>query len=179
MMKSAPLETLAKGKYLHLVKRGTWEWVQRPSNHDAVCIIATTSDDHLILVEQYRYPLSCNTIELPAGLVGDEVGKDGEPVLTAAKRELEEETGHISESWQNLGRFASSAGMSSEAPMIVTAADCRKVSDGGGVDGEDITVRLVPLSTAEKWLKQRQTEGLIIDTRVLFGLAMARNAIAL
>ena len=38
----------------------------------AVIIIAVTPDDDVLFVEQYRVPLGARTIEMPAGLVGDD-----------------------------------------------------------------------------------------------------------
>jgi len=173
------IRTLGAGKYLHLVANGQWEWAQRPAQHDAVCIIAATEDQELLLVEQFRYPLNGNTIELPAGLVGDEIEAEGEATLDAAKRELQEETGFVSEHWRSLGRFASSAGMTSEAPHIVIADKCRQVGPGGGVDGEDITVHRLALNGAEDWIKAQQARGLMIDARVMFGIAVARGAVTI
>ncbi|MEM7570722.1 MAG: NUDIX hydrolase [Pseudomonadota bacterium] len=167
-----PIQILGAGKYLQLVKRDHWEWAQRPSAHDAAVIIATDEQGNLILVEQYRYPLDARTIELPAGLIGDEPDHSGEETLAAARRELEEETGYQSDDWQILGRYASSAGMTSEAPVLVQARGCVKVGDGGGVDGEDITVHLLAPNNASSWLHDKRSNGYIIDVRVLVGMAM-------
>lgn len=177
--RAKPIQTLAAGRYLHLVKRDHWEWAQRPKAHDAVCIIATDTADHLILVEQYRYPLDARTIELPAGLVGDEPHAAEEPIIAAARRELLEETGFASEHWQSLGRYASSAGMTSEAPMIVEARQCTKVEAGGGIGDEDIITHIVPLNEAEDWLAGMRQAGFEVDGRVLIGISIGRGLLNL
>src|SRR5437868_5276351 len=87
------LETIAKGKHLHLVRRGTWEFAHRPNITGIVGIVAVTDDGKLILVEQFRPPVNTAVIELPAGLAGDVAGADDEPLAAAARRELLEETG--------------------------------------------------------------------------------------
>ena len=51
----------------------------------------------ILLVEQYRIPVHARTIELPAGIIGDEPGKAGEGHAEAARRELLEETGYEAE----------------------------------------------------------------------------------
>ena len=85
-------ETLYEGKWLRLVRRGHWESCERTHGKGmAVIIVAATPDDEVLFVEQYRIPLGSKTIEMPAGLVGDQSGED--TLEDAATRELEEETG--------------------------------------------------------------------------------------
>ena len=93
-------------------QQGTWEFVSRVRGIGAAVIVAI-DEGHVILVEQYRVPIGARCIELPAGLVGDET--EGEAIEAAAIRELEEETGWRAERMVDLGRYHSSAGMSSEA----------------------------------------------------------------
>ncbi len=65
---------------------------------DTVNVIAVTSDHQWILVEQFRFGISDNLIELPAGLCD----ADEAPIDTA-RRELLEETGYTSNLWYELG----------------------------------------------------------------------------
>ena len=71
-MKKAPRRVLAEGRYLRMVTENGWEYAERSRGLEAVAIIAVTTGGELILTEQYRVPLKCNVIDLPAGLVGDE-----------------------------------------------------------------------------------------------------------
>lgn len=61
-------------------------------------VVALTATGDLVLIEQYRQGTDELTIEVPGGLVDP-----GEEPLTAAKRELREETGYVSEQWLHLG----------------------------------------------------------------------------
>src|SRR5690625_5537279 len=60
---------LYAGRYLEFAERGGWEMVLR--RHPVVALMAWTPDDEMLLVEQYRIPVGKPTIELPAGLAGD------------------------------------------------------------------------------------------------------------
>lgn len=163
-----PIEEVWKGKFLTVKKRGTWEYVSRARGIRAAVIVAT-DDGHVILVDQYRVPLGRVCLELPAGLVGDE--EEGEAVEIAAGRELEEETGYRAERIDVLGEFHSSPGMVSESFTLVRATGLTKVSDGGGVEGEGITVHRVPLADIDAYVAARRAEGMAMDVKMLLLLA--------
>src|SRR5689334_16873516 len=85
-------KTVFEGKYLRMVVRGRWEYVERThAGGLAAVIVAVTPDDRVLFVEQFRVPLQRRAIEMPAGLVGDV--EAGESIEASAIRELEEETG--------------------------------------------------------------------------------------
>ncbi|RMF75058.1 MAG: NUDIX hydrolase, partial [Planctomycetota bacterium] len=139
----------------------------------AVVIIATTDDDRIVLVEQFRTPLGKSVIELPAGLVGDEAGQDD--ALTAARRELLEETGYRAESVEIVMEGPTSAGLSDEVVTLVRARGLTKAADGGGVGHEEITAHTIPLPQAEPWLFARMREGVAVDPKVFAGLYFAAD----
>src|SRR5678816_1525211 len=92
-MNSTPKITLHTGKFLALVTEGHWEYADRTNATGAAIIVAVTEEQKLLLVEQYRIPVHARTIELPAGIIGDEPGSSDEAHAEAARRELIEETG--------------------------------------------------------------------------------------
>lgn len=158
------VETVWEGKYIKVVKDGTWEYVSRTRDIQAAVILAIDAG-HVILVEQYRVPLGRRCLELPAGLVGDEHA--GESVETSAARELEEETGYRPGAVESLGYFQSSPGMVSEGFTLVRATELERVGDGGGVPGEDITVHRVVLGEIAAFVAARRAQGVAIDVRLL------------
>ncbi|MBW0144657.1 NUDIX hydrolase [Sphingomicrobium clamense] len=155
------------------VTRGRWEYVKRVGGMSAVAIEAIV-DGRILLVEQYREPLGRNCLELPAGLVGDDDGKDDTPE-SAAIRELEEETGYRPGRVETVGHFYSSPGILSEGFTLVRAHDCVKVGDGGGVEGEEITVHEVPLAQLPAFCDAKREEGCALDVRVMAMLLRASS----
>ncbi len=162
--------TAAEGRYLRLVRRGHWEFVERVGVLDVAVLVPITDHREIVLVEQYRIPVQRRMIELPAGLVGDEPGSADEGLLEAANRELEEETGYRASTLDLLLRAPSSGGMTSEVVTFVKATGLARVGEGGGVEDEDIRVHVVPVDSVGKWLQDRQTDGCLLDPKIFAGL---------
>jgi ADP-ribose pyrophosphatase len=162
--------SLAEGRFLRLVAVRGWEYVERRNASGVIAIAALTDDRRLVMVEQYRPPVGRRVIELPAGLVGDDPGAADEPLETAARRELEEETGFTARELSLVAVGPSSAGLTSEVITFFTARGLTRTGDGGGVAGEDIVVHLVPLDDIRAWLDRRLGEGVLIDPKIYAGL---------
>lgn len=159
-----------QGKFITTKTRGRWEYVARARGIRAAAIIAI-DDGHVILVEQYRVPLGKVCLEIPAGLIGDDEGKEGEAAEDAAKRELEEETGYRAERMENLGEFYSSPGMVSESFTLLRAHGLTKVGEGGGTASEDITVHRVKLSELPQFVAEWRKRGHGVDVRIAMLMA--------
>jgi ADP-ribose pyrophosphatase len=159
-----PIETMWEGKFITAKRQGKWEYVSRSRGIKAAVILAV-HEGHVLLVEQFRVPLGKNCIELPAGLIGDETA-DEDP-MEAAGRELEEETGYRAGMLEHLGEFHSSPGMVSESFHMIRAHDLVKVGDGGGVEGEGITVHRVALDQLTAFIAGKREEGAAVDVRLL------------
>lgn len=153
-----------QGRFITAKTRGKWEYVSRARGIKAAVILAIEADN-VLLVEQYRVPLGAHCIELPAGLIGDH--EEGEDTLTSAARELEEETGYRADSLEIVGEFFSSPGMVSESFSLVRARGLTKVSDGGGVDGENIIVHRIALTDLAHFVQQKRAEGCVVDVKLL------------
>jgi ADP-ribose pyrophosphatase len=163
-----PEDVAWEGRFIAVKRRGKWEYVSRTRGVSAAVILAV-DDGHVLLVEQYRVPLGSSCLELPAGLIGDDV--DGEEAETAAIRELEEETGYRAERMVDLGRYFASPGMSSEGFILLRAEGLTCTGEGGGVEGEDIRVHRVRFEDVPAFVAAKRAEGCAVDVKMLLLLA--------
>ena len=169
------IETLYRGRFLLLLKDGRWEYAQRVSNRGAVFVLAVTSVRELVLVEQYRVPLHARTLELPAGILGDEDSHPDETPESCALRELEEEAGFRGRTARILTTGPVAPGLTSEILYLVQVEGLEKTGAGGGVGGEDITVHLAPLDGIAEWLEEKRQAGLWIEPRIYTGLYLLES----
>jgi ADP-ribose pyrophosphatase len=165
-----PEQVMWEGRFITAKTRGRWEYVGRARGIRAAAIIALDEDPdgtrHVILVSQYRVPLSRFSLEIPAGLIGDDEGKEGEDATIAAARELEEETGYRAGRLEVLGEFYSSPGMVSECFTLLKATALERVSDGGGTEGENIIVHRVALRDLARFVAEWRRAGHAVDVRI-------------
>lgn len=168
-----PIETLFETRWLGLYRIGHWDFVRRPASDACVGVLAVTPADEVILIEQFRIPIQRRVIEIPAGLVGDEVEFRGESLTETAGRELLEETGYRAAEIRPLLASPTSAGMTSEYTHFFFATGLTRENPGGGVAGEDITVHHVPVASLREWLAAKEREGCAIDFKIHAALWLA------
>jgi len=123
------------------------------------------AEPQVLLVRQYRYTAKQYLWELCAGRIDK-----GEHDLTAAKRELLEETGYSAKRWKRILRFYASPGFVAETMAIYLARDLR-----AGVaqpeEDEDIEVKFFPLGAAVRMVMN----GVIKDAKTISGVLWLRE----
>ena len=95
--------------------RAPREVVEHPGG---VGIVPVTSDNKVLMVRQYRYPMEEELLEIPAGKLGN-----GEDPFECAVRELSEETGCTAGRFIDLGATYPSPGFCRETLYMYLALD--------------------------------------------------------
>ena len=135
-------DLLCRGAHLRLVRREGWEYAEHLISGESVAALALTPADEVVLIEQRRTPVDRVVLELPAGIVDP-----GETPEVAVVRELLEETGYTVEGPPELLLSAPIlAGLTSSILHLFRVRCGERIAAGGGVEDEQIRVRLVPLA---------------------------------
>ncbi|MEZ7897233.1 MAG: NUDIX hydrolase [Flaviflexus sp.] len=147
------------------------EYIAHPGAVAIVPIRDTEKGPEVLMLSQYRHPVSAILWELPAGLLD----KEGEDPLEAAKRELAEEAGLQADTWHVLVDIFSSPGCLSESLRIFLARD---LSDSDleyerTEEEADMTYEWLPLAEAVKLAHN----GSIHNATTLNGLFSAASAL--
>lgn len=93
----------------------TREWIKHPG---AAAVLPVFENGDVMLVRQFRYPMSQIFYEVPAGKIDR-----GEEPDTTARRELKEEAGLVCHNAQYIGHFYPGIGYSDEIIHLYTAWD--------------------------------------------------------
>lgn len=109
---------------------------------DWVNVIAITTDEKFVMIRQYRHGLGETRYELCAGVVDP-----GEDPLTAAKRELYEETGYGKGEWEEISVISGNPSTINNLTHCFVAKGVEKISTQHLESSEDITVHIL---TAEE-----------------------------
>jgi ADP-ribose pyrophosphatase len=104
---------------------GTRDVVGHPG---AVAVLALDGDGRLLLVRQWRVPAGRAMLEIPAGTLDVHDGVTEDPEI-AARRELEEETGHRASAWRRLASFWTAPGFASERMHLYLATGIAGVGE--------------------------------------------------
>lgn len=128
----------------------------------ASAIVPLYETNTLILVKQYRHSVREFIWEIPAGTLDAH-----ETPLECARRELEEETGFSSNTWNKLGEITLAPGYSDERIHIFTAANLMPARQNLDPD-ELLKVHKIPLKDAIDMIRG----GQIQDAKTIAGLYM-------
>lgn len=160
-------EEIFDGNILHLYK----DTVELPNGKEAtretirhvgaVAIVPLTDDGKVVVERQFRYPVNEVITEIPAG----KLDSKEEDRLSAAKRELEEETGLCAKEWIPIGEYVPAAAYCDEVIAIYLARGLYKGERHLDED-EFLNVRYVDLDE----LVDEVMQGKITDGKTQVGI---------
>ena len=134
--------------------------VQHPGSIVILAVDDSGKTPRVLLERQYRHAAGDRLWELPAGSIDS-----GEEHLSAAKRELVEETGYSAAKWQKALYFFVSPGFLTESMYVFLATGLKKGQSHPEED-ERITVRFFPVNQAV----QMVMSGKIMDAKTIAAL---------
>ena len=121
----------------------------------AVCVVPVTEDGKVVVERQYRYPIDQVITEIPAG----KLDSREEERLSAAKRELMEETGITADHWTDMGLYYGAPAYSDEKITMYLAQGLHMGEQHLDPD-EFLNVELVPIEDLiEEILTGKLTDG--------------------
>lgn len=116
-----------------------------------VNVIAITKDGQFVMEKQYRHALGVDSIELPCG-----VAEKGEDPLTAARRELLEETGYGNGEWSELMTIAPNPATMTNWSHCFLAVGVEKIAEPAWDSTEDLSVHLMSEERVKSLLMNNQ-----------------------
>jgi 8-oxo-dGTP pyrophosphatase MutT (NUDIX family) len=143
-----------------------WLLTEEP---EVVLAFAVTPDQRALFVEQYKHGTGEMMWALPAGYLDV---ADPDP-LEACRRELLEETGHASKSWESLGAYVLDPNRWHNRLHFFLARDAIQVAEQDLDPTEDIQVHFVPLGEVTGLLGTR-----IREVGSAAGVLLALNRLA-
>lgn len=161
-----------------VVYRNRWMTVRedkivRPSGAEGIygvvekhdfAVIAAIENDHVWLVEQFRYPVGGRYWELPQG----SSEKSGITAAELAAAELREETGLIARSMMHVGHLFAAYGYATQGYDIYLARELERGQMQRDAEEEGLVAKPFAMRTVEEMM----TSGVIKDatTVAAFGL---------
>jgi 8-oxo-dGTP pyrophosphatase MutT (NUDIX family) len=130
---------------------------------DWAAVLCVTKAGEIVLVRQYRHGIGKESLELPAGAL-----EASEAPEVAARRELLEETGYVSERWCLIGSFAMDPSRQTAHGHFFCALDAEQVREPKLDDGEELTTFLVsPLELFERIERGQIVHGMHVAAILL------------
>lgn len=142
---------------------GLYGVVEKPN----FVVIAAVQDQHIHLVEQFRYPVGARFWELPQGAW--ETQPDADP-LDVARGELREETGLEADAMLCAGCLFQSYGYATQSCHVFLATGLRAGLNDPDPEEHDLIARAFPLSQVEAMVR----DGTIRDATTVAALGLLR-----
>lgn len=125
-----------------------------------VNVIAITSENEVVMVEQFRHGIQETSLEIPGGMLD----ADHEDPEEGARRELLEETGFAAQRMESLGFIHPNPAIQSNRNYSYFSENVTRVSSQQLDIAEDIAVHLIPLAEIPGLIESHQiTHALVVN----------------
>ncbi len=168
-------QVLSYGKWLSVEDRTVatpggqeiehWPWVITP---DYINVLAVTPAGRFLIFRQGKYGLDGESLAPVGGYI-----EPGEEPLSAAKRELREETGYEAAEWINLGRFLVDPNRGIATGYLFLARGAVQVTTSYADDLEEQHLLLLDRAELEAGLRAGQFKVLAWAANVALALMQA------
>jgi 8-oxo-dGTP pyrophosphatase MutT (NUDIX family) len=127
-------------------------------------IILPIDDDHIYLVEQYRYPIGETSLEFPQG----SLEKNGIDPTEIARDELQAETGLVAANLEYLGEIYIACGYANQKTHAFVATGLTHATRRPDVEEHNLAVRKVSLAELQQLIR----ENVIKDAQTMAAWAL-------
>lgn len=135
-------------------------------HHNGGVGVLAIRDKKILLVKQYRYAISEDTLEIPAGKL-----EKYEDPLTCGMRELEEESGYTTKELHTLCTMYSTPGFCTEKLYLYWSNELTKVEHPAAMDeDEDIETQWMDIEKAFQLVEN----GTIMDAKTIVAIQYAK-----
>ena len=144
--------------------------IQKP---DVVLIVATDKNGKLLVIKEYKYAVNSCLWTIPAGQMDE-----NESSIIAAKRELLEETGYLSESFEEIGKLYEYPTKDTHEVHVVRAKNIIQTNELRREPTESVTeIKLISIDKLKNQIRKGEWKiGVVIAAFVLSGLFLKNNS---
>ena len=131
---------------------------------DWVNVVALTPNHEIVLVRQFRFGTNDLSLEIPGGVM-----ESGEDPVTAALRELAEETGFVGDQAALLGSVHPNPAMQTNRCHLVLVENARRTQELAWDPNEEFEILTLPVEETYSCAYRGEiTHAMVLDALLLF-----------